>query len=276
MAVKAGRGSADDVAADALYQQAGVIRVDTVRELFDVGRVLASQPLPGGDRVAVVTNALSPAVLALDGLRASGLVPAELSVDTRAELHRQLADDVIVGNPIDLTYRSVPADYRAALEAVLGRPGRRCGPGHLRAAARRRCATTWPARWPLVDEGAGQADPRRDSSATTTVRCCRAARCRPSPSPSRPRPPSDGWSRYAAWRARPEGAVPQLDGVDPEAARAVVAHALDVRPEGTLLPMPVTEDLLAAYGIPVAPARGVTSARRRRWRRPRSSATRSP
>ena len=56
VAVKSGRGSPDDVAADALYLQAGVIRVDTVRELFDVGRVLAGQPLPeraaggGGDQ----------------------------------------------------------------------------------------------------------------------------------------------------------------------------------------------------------------------------------
>ena len=51
VAVKSGRGQPDDVAADALYQQAGVIRVDTVRELFDVGRVLAGQPLPDGRRV---------------------------------------------------------------------------------------------------------------------------------------------------------------------------------------------------------------------------------
>ncbi len=192
VAVKAGRGSADDVAADALYQQAGVIRVDTVRDMFDVGRVLASQPLPGGDRVAVVTNALSPAVLALDGLRASGLRPAELSVDTRAELHHQLADDVIVGNPIDLTYRSVPADYRAALETVLSDPGVDAvlavyaPPADVGAPRRGRHAGTWWTRAP----------PSRSSpcsSATTTVRCCPAARCRPSPSPSRPPRPSDGW-----------------------------------------------------------------------------------
>ena len=160
VAVKAGRGSADDVAADALYQQAGVIRVDTVRDMFDVGRVLASQPLPGGDRVAVVTNALSPAVLALDGLRASGLRPAELSVDTRAELHHQLADDVIVGNPIDLTYRSVPADYRAALETVLADPGVDAVLAVYApplTSVRHDVAGTLA----LVDEGATQADPRR-------------------------------------------------------------------------------------------------------------------
>ena len=257
VAVKAGRGSADDVAADALYQQAGVIRVDTVRDMFDVGRVLASQPLPGGDRVAVVTNALSPAVLALDGLRASGLRPAELSVDTRAELRHQLADDVIVGNPIDLTYRSVPADYRAALETVLADPGVDAVLAVYApplTSVRHDVAGTLA----LVDEGAtkpilavllGHDDgPLLPGSAV--------------PAFAFPEPATAALGRvvrYAAWRARSEGAVPHLDGVDPEAARALVAHALEVRPEGTLLPMQVTEDLLSAYGIPVAPGRGVTN-----------------
>jgi acyl-CoA synthetase (NDP forming) len=65
-------------------------------------------------------------------------------------------------------------------------------------------------------------------------------------------------TRYAAWRSRPEGTVPPLADVDPEAARAIVGHALAVRPEGTLLPLRVAEELLASYGIPTAPARAVT------------------
>ncbi len=92
VAVKSGRGLPDDVAADALYQQAGVIRVDTVRQLFDVGRVLDGQPLPAGRRVAVVANADSPAVLALDALRAARLEPAALAPATcrrRRARHRR-------------------------------------------------------------------------------------------------------------------------------------------------------------------------------------------
>src|SRR5262249_28115203 len=61
------------------------------------------------------------------------------------------------------------------------------------------------------------------------------------------------------WRQRPEGDVPELDGVDVEAAEAVVRHALTIRPGGTLLPLAVARELLATHHIPMSAARAVTS-----------------
>ena len=115
VAVKSGRGQPDDVAADALYLQAGVIRVDSVRELFDVGRVLDGQPLPAGRQAAVVANAYSPAILALDALRAAGLEPAALAPATCAAITALAPPEATVGSAVDLTYRAGPELYGEVL-----------------------------------------------------------------------------------------------------------------------------------------------------------------
>ena len=97
MALKSGRSAAGARAAtshtgalassddfvDALFHQAGVIRTDTVTELFDVATLLARQPLPRGRRVAILTNAGGPGILAADACQAHGLVVAELSASRR-------------------------------------------------------------------------------------------------------------------------------------------------------------------------------------------------
>ncbi len=257
VAVKAGRGNPDDAAGDAVYQQAGVIRVDTVRELFDVGRVLVGQPLPAGNRVAVVTNARSPATLALDGLEAAGLVPAILGVDTATELAHHLSAEVMVTNPLDLTFRSVPADYRVALEVVLADPG-------VDAVLAIYAPPLVVARHDVASAIVGVAHGTGKPVLTVTLGLDDGPLLPGSSVPAFafPEPAASTLGRvvrYAAWRARAEGVVPQLDRVDAEAARGIVEHALGVRPSGTLLPLAVSQELLATYGIAVAPAVAVTS-----------------
>ena len=88
--VKSGRGAAggrtvsshtgallasSDATVDALFAHAGVLRAETVGEMFDVAQLLAHQPLPTGDRVAVLTNARGPGVLCADACEAAGLRP---------------------------------------------------------------------------------------------------------------------------------------------------------------------------------------------------------
>src|SRR4029077_18064226 len=75
--------AASDVTVDALFRQAGVVRADTLSELFDVVRLLAKQPLPTGSRVAIVTNAGGPGILCADSCAAAGLQVPELSDDLR-------------------------------------------------------------------------------------------------------------------------------------------------------------------------------------------------
>ncbi|MFF1607536.1 GNAT family N-acetyltransferase [Amycolatopsis sp. NPDC058278] len=111
------------VTRDALFEQAGIIAVDTVAELVDVIAGLSWQLLPGGPRVAVVSNAGGAGVLAADACEREGLVMAELSADTRERLAKLLPPEAAVRNPVDTT-AAVPAELFAdALRAVLADDG---------------------------------------------------------------------------------------------------------------------------------------------------------
>ncbi len=82
--------ASSDIAVDALFEQAGVIRTNTIEEMFAVASLLANQPLPRGRRVGIVTNAGGPGILAADALEASGLILPELSTRTRELLSEKL------------------------------------------------------------------------------------------------------------------------------------------------------------------------------------------
>ena len=95
---------------DALFHEAGVIRTSTLEELFDVATLLAHQPLPPGPRVAVLSNADGPAILAADACEAEGLELASLSEATRERLRTFLPAAASVGNPVDML-ESAPPDH---------------------------------------------------------------------------------------------------------------------------------------------------------------------
>jgi acetate---CoA ligase (ADP-forming) len=133
VAVKAGRSAAgaraasshtgalasSDVVVDALFEQAGVIRTNTLEELFDVAMLLAHQPVPKGKRVAIVTNAGGPGILAADACESQGLELPSLSDATVAELRAFLPAAASVGNPVDMIASASAESYGRALRAVL-------------------------------------------------------------------------------------------------------------------------------------------------------------
>src|SRR5439155_15635899 len=137
VAVKSGRSAAGTLAAtshtaalaspeaavDALFRQTGVIRVDTLEQLFDVAHVLTHQPLPRGGRVAIVGNAGGPGILAADACEGQGLEVPELSQDTRGELRSFLPAAAAVRNPVDLVASASAADYGRAVRTVLADSG---------------------------------------------------------------------------------------------------------------------------------------------------------
>jgi acetate---CoA ligase (ADP-forming) len=136
IAVKAGRTAAGaraasshtgalagmDTATDALLAQCGVIRVESVEELFDMAMAFGHQPVPRGNRVAVVTNAGGPGIIITDACEALGLSVAELSDETQARLRQNLPEEASVRNPVDMIATATPESYRLALEAVLADP----------------------------------------------------------------------------------------------------------------------------------------------------------
>jgi acetyl coenzyme A synthetase (ADP forming)-like protein len=136
VAVKAGRSGAGARAASShtgarassealvemMLRGSGVIRTRTLEELFDVGTVLANQPVPGGRRVAIVTNAGGPAILAADACEANGLSVPILEEATQRELRTFLPATASVGNPVDMIASATPEQYRRALEVVAADP----------------------------------------------------------------------------------------------------------------------------------------------------------
>jgi succinyl-CoA synthetase alpha subunit/GNAT superfamily N-acetyltransferase len=117
--------AASDTTVDALFAHAGVIRTNTIGEMFDVASLLCRQPLPVGDRVAVVTNAGGPGILCADALVAEGLRVEPLGDCTQRALWDVLPRAASVANPVDMLASATAADYARVLELVLADPGGR-------------------------------------------------------------------------------------------------------------------------------------------------------
>jgi acetyltransferase len=91
-----------DEVLQAAFQRVGVLRVDTISELFDTAEVLAKQPRPKGPRLTIVTNAGGPGVLATDMLIGSGAQLADLTPETMASLNQILPPTWSHNNPVDV------------------------------------------------------------------------------------------------------------------------------------------------------------------------------
>jgi acetyltransferase len=107
----------DDVL-DAAFRRVGVLRVDTIEELFGLAELLGKQPRPAGPRLAIVTNGGGPGVLATDALIQCGGKLAELSGETFAELNKLLPPHWSRGNPIDIIGDADAERYENALNIV--------------------------------------------------------------------------------------------------------------------------------------------------------------
>lgn len=114
--------ASSDSAASALFEQAGIIRVDTLSDFFYVGRLLANQPAPAGKRLGILTNGGGPGILAVDAAEAAGLEVVTLSEKLRARLEVRLPDIACVQNPVDLTAGATPELYKTCLELMCDDP----------------------------------------------------------------------------------------------------------------------------------------------------------
>ena len=252
-----------DAAVDALFRQAGVIRVDTMEELFDVADVLSHQALPRGKRVAIVGNAGGPGVLAADACEGYGLSVPELSESTQSELRAILSPEAAVTNPVDCIASASADDYRRALELVLSddvvdavivtfTPPLVTQAEDVAAAVVSVAAT---AEKPILAVFL---------SSTGTLEALRTGDRR-IPWFAYPESAARALGRivpYTVWRDRPEEEPPDLDGIDRARGRAVVSAALGQRQDdlGVWLGARETAELLGAYGIPVVQSIRATSA----------------
>ncbi len=115
--------AASDRASDALFEQTGVIRAGTLSELLDVAALLATQPLPRGPRVGILTNAGGPGIMCADACEGYGLEVPELGTEVREELRTFLPPQAALGNPVDMIATAGPEDFRRAIRALAGWEG---------------------------------------------------------------------------------------------------------------------------------------------------------
>ena len=273
-----------DASVDAMLRQTGIIRVETLEQVFDVCRVLVHQPLPQGRRVAVLSNAWSPAVLATDACTAAGLILAEVADDTRRVLAARLRVGATVTNPVQLTIEAGPAEYVAATRALLADPGvdavlvLYAPPLQRRAddVARALAAVADHPSKPVVAAYLGRGP---QPSASRGPEIAEDDTGRPTaliPRFSFPEGAAQALGRvaeYAEWQRRPHGTVPEIAGTDD--AAALVSRLLaggDGRPAAddrrrVAVPPPErwldaeqAADLLATVGVTSLPQRLVSTA----------------
>jgi len=245
---------------DALFEQAGVIAVDSLQELFDIGALLAHQPPPRGARVAIVTNGGGLGILCADACAAAGLDVVALSQTARAALATHLGPGAALSNPIDLLAAAAPHAFTQAIEALAATgevdaviaiyvPPMISDPIEVAHAVRRAARTvdvpvaavfamSEPPR-DALDAGDGEGVPVFRFPEEAARALGRAA-------------------RYSRWRQRGPDPAPILDA-DRAIAAAAIGEAL-ARGGGWLAPDEVA-GVLDAYGIRRARQRVVSTAR---------------
>ena len=244
--------AASDVTVDALFRQAGVIRTDTLAELFDVATLLTTQPVPKGDRVGIITNAGGAGILAADACEALGLQVPELSLEAQTALKSFLSSAAGVRNPVDMVASASPADYASAIRAVASDPNMDAiivnfippiavHPEEI-AGEILKAARELNGRIPILSTFMayhGVSEILSDGQSRI---------------PSYPFPEAAAGAlahsvQYGKWLAKPEGRAPVFPDIRREDAVAIAARVL--REGGRWLASEEIESLFDCYGIPL-------------------------
>ncbi len=242
--------AASDVTVNALFRQAGVIRTDTLEELFDVASLLVNQPLPKGNRVAIITNAGGPGILCADACEARGLEVPLLDQNNQKQLREFLPAGAGVGNPIDMIASAPAEHYRRTLEIVADDNNvdsliviftpplvtRSEDVGHEIVEAIKRRNITKPILTVFLSADSAP-NVLRDAKIpsyrfpeTAAIALARAA-------------------RYGRWRERPEQVPVKFEDIRRDQAAAIIASALG-RGDGWLTNAE-TAELFACYHLPL-------------------------
>ena len=238
-----------EVAVDALFRQAGVIRAASLEELVDVATLLSTQPAPRGRGVAVLTNAGGLGIMCADACEAAGLTLPPLADETRSQLQGFLPAEASLANPIDMLGSATAASYATALPAVLADPAVdavivlfvpavSATAAEVAAAVAHAGGGDKPVLAVVMSaEGIPAALRSAPQAAATFIYPESAARA------------LGRAAERADWLRRPLGSLPELR-VDRDAATAVIERALADRNEAWLEPAD-TRALLLAYVIPL-------------------------
>jgi len=241
-----------DVAVEALLGQAGVVRTDTIEELFDAAMLLANQPVPQGNRVAILTNAGGPGIMASDACSSRGLEIPRLSPEVEEELRSFLPTEASVRNPVDILAAADARTYERSLALLLEDD-----------VVDAVIVLFVP---PIFTDATAVADSIRSAAAITdkpVLTCLMGTHGVPAalsslragrfPSYAFPEDASLALARavrYGRWLGRPEEEPAPFADISLDRA-AAAARSL---PEGGWLDQQEVNHVLMAYGIPVPPS----------------------
>jgi acetyl coenzyme A synthetase (ADP forming)-like protein len=246
-----------DVTIDALFHYAGIIRVNSMEELFDVATLLSNQPLPTGRRLAIITNGGGPGIIAADASARSGLVLPPFSPETEEKLESVALRDISINNPLDTTAGSTPEEFCHMLEILANDKGNDAvlaifvppvatDLAAMETAIRSVAPIYWRRRKPLLACFLGERGfkaklgsmgrfvpsyPFPEEAITSLVRAI----------------------EYVETRSKPKGKIPKFSGLKREKAHHIIELALarsDQEP--VWLTAAEANDLLLCYGIRVA------------------------
>jgi acyl-CoA synthetase (NDP forming) len=239
---------------EALFEQAGVITVHGFGELIETAALLATQPVPAGRTVAVVSNVGSAGLLAADACTDRGLAVYHPHGPVRPRLLALTPEHGAVGGPVDMTATVSGEGFRRCLEvlaaadevdAIIALVLPTGATGDLVTAVREADVGV-----PLAAVVLNQAE---------SVRLLSRSAGGQVPAYGYPEAAVAALARaagYGAWRAEPRGRVHDFPGIDTAAAHALARDFLGQAPEGGWLPLDQTADLLRCYGIPLAGGEG--------------------
>jgi acetyl coenzyme A synthetase (ADP forming)-like protein len=242
--------AASDVTVDALFEQAGVIRTETLSELLDVSSLLASQPVPEGCRVGIVTNAGGPGIMCADACEAAGLEVPELPDAVRELLRRVLPPEAGLLNPVDMIATATAEHYRETIRAMAEWDGIDA----LIVIFIRPLLTRAVDVAGAIEKAAGQVARDIPIQAVFMSPQDHAAIREVSSLPISSYPEDAARAlgrvmRHVEWRGRPAEEPPELEDVDRETAAALIAESLESG--GEWMAMEDASRLLDCYGIAI-------------------------
>jgi acetyltransferase len=242
-----------DAAVNALFHQSGVIRTDTIEELFDTAMLLASQPVPVGPGVAILTNAGGPGIMAADACESTGLTLAKLETKTVKGLKAFLPPEASVRNPVDMIASADAPSYEKSLRLlvqdknvesviVIFVPPLVTGAPDV---ARAILAGAAGSKKPVLSCFMGS------HGVPESLRSLQEGHI---PSYAFPEAAARTLARavsYGVWRHKQPGKVPAIQGVETERGREAIAKAMDgAKPgESRWMAGAGMEALCRAYGI---------------------------
>jgi len=246
-----------EVATDALFRQAGMIRMNSLEELFDVATLLSNQPLPRGRRVAIVTNGGGPGILAADACEEHGLLLPEFSPEMVQGIQSVTQRDIGIHNPLDLTGTATEAEYEGVLKLlardkdtdaviVIFVPPVIVSPKAMEDVIRRVAPIFSRYRKPMLACFMGQRGFKTKLNFKEKF------------VPSYPFPESavlalGRAAEYGEWLRKPKGVIPKIRGIKHDKARGIVEQAMTRSTERPLWLSPQEiDDLLRCYGIRLA------------------------